>query len=286
MTTRTDLSYDGTSRFLETPQGRMHYHEAGDGPPLLLLHGSGPGVSGWSNFRGNIGTFSEQFRTIILDLPGFGASDPIEGHPAATAPDSVLRFLDGLGLQSVGILGNSMGGGVGSRVAANNAERVPRLAAIGGVGINLLSASPPEGIKLLVEFVEDPTRDRLITWMESMVFDRATLTDELVEERWQQAGNPVALESARQMYGRAAFSAMRAGMAGAASLEHLDRIQAPTLLAWGRDDRVTPVDMALAPMRLIPRCELHVFYDCGHWAMIERKLEFESVMLSFFGRGS
>jgi len=282
----TGLTYDATSRFLDTPQGRMHYHEAGDGPPLLLLHGSGPGVSGWSNFRGNIGTFSQQFRTVILDLPGFGASDPVEGHPSATAPESVLRFLDGLGLERVGILGNSMGGGIGSRVAANNPERVSRLAAIGGVGINLLSASPPEGIKLLMAFVEDPTRDRLLTWMESMVFDPATLTDELVEERWQQAGNPVALESARRMYGREMFSAMRAAMAGAASLEHLHRIQAPTLLAWGRDDRVTPVDMALAPMRLIPQCELHVFYDCGHWAMIERKLEFESVMLSFFGRNA
>jgi len=47
---------------------------------------------------------------------------------------------------------------------------------------------------------------------------------------------------------------------------------------------VTPVDMALVPMRLIPKCELHVFYDCGHWAMIERKKEFESLMVSFFGR--
>lgn len=280
----TDLTYEATSRFLETPQGRMHYHQAGDGPPLLLLHGSGPGVSGWSNFRGNIGAFSERFRTIILDLPGFGASDAIEGHPAATAPESVLRFLDGLGLERVGILGNSLGGGIGSRVAAGNPDRVSRLAAIGGVGINLLSASPPEGIKLLMDFVADPTRERLVTWMESMVFDQGILTDDLVEERWKQAGNPVAIDSARRMYGREMFAAMRTAMAGTAALEHLHRIQAPTLLAWGRDDRVTPVDMAIAPMRLIPKCELHVFYDCGHWAMIERKNEFESVMLSFFGR--
>ena len=67
-------------------------------------------------------------------------------------------------------------------------------------------------------------------------------------------------------------------------LAMLGRIQAPTLLTWGRDDRVTPLDGAIAPLRLIPRCELHVFPDCGHWAMIERKDEFESVVLSFLLR--
>ena len=64
----------------------------------------------------------------------------------------------------------------------------------------------------------------------------------------------------------------------------LPRIQAPTLLTWGRDDRVTPLDGAIAPLRLIPRCELHVFPNCGHWVMIERKDEFESVVLSFLRR--
>jgi pimeloyl-ACP methyl ester carboxylesterase len=64
----------------------------------------------------------------------------------------------------------------------------------------------------------------------------------------------------------------------------LGRIQAPTLLCWGRDDRVAPLDGAIAPLRLIPRCELHVFPDCGHWAMLERKAAFESVVLSFLLR--
>ena len=68
------------------------------------------------------------------------------------------------------------------------------------------------------------------------------------------------------------------------TLGMLRRIQAPTLLTWGRDDRVTPLDGAIAPLRLIPRCELHVFPDCGHWAMIERKAEWESVVLSFLRR--
>jgi len=61
------LSFDETSRFLDTPKGKLHYHVAGDGPPLLLLHGSGPGVSGWANFRGNLPVFARDYTTYVLD---------------------------------------------------------------------------------------------------------------------------------------------------------------------------------------------------------------------------
>lgn len=283
--TATELTHDATSRTFTTPDGDLHYHEAGDGPPLLLLHGSGPGVSGWANFRGNLPVFSEHFRCLVLDMPGFGKSYDPEGSPAMAAPEAVLAFLDGLGLERVPIVGNSMGGGVAARLAANHPERVGRLVTIGGVGIPFFSALPAEGIILLVEFVEDPTRDRLLKWMRSMVFDPAILTDEFVEMRWQSATDPDALAGIRKMYNSEMLANLRPMMlSNPAVLGMLAQIQAPTLLTWGRDDRVTPLDGAIAPMRLIPKCELHVFHDCGHWAMIERKAEFESVVASFLMR--
>lgn len=278
------LTYESTSRSITGPMGTLHYHEAGpaDGPPLVLIHGSGPGVSGWANFSGNLATFASTYRTFAIDLPGFGASDPIAGGPQAL-DDAVVRFMDTLGIEHASLLGNSMGGGIASRVAAQHPARVDRLICIGGVGVGLLSASPPEGIKLLVDFVEEPTKERLITWMRSMVYAEQTLTPELIELRWQQCSSPTTIETAQRMYSRRAISAV--SMAALLTrLDHLPAIEAPTLLLWGRDDRVTPLDMALAPMRLIPKCELHVFYDCGHWAMIERKDEFESVTMSFLGR--
>ena len=67
-------------------------------------------------------------------------------------------------------------------------------------------------------------------------------------------------------------------------IAHLGAITVPTLITWGRDDRVSPVAMALIPMRMIPNAELHIFPNCGHWAMIERKLEFENVVLAFLQR--
>ncbi len=298
----SDLTFASTSRTLSTPEGDLHYHEAGDGPPLLLLHGSGPGVSGWANFRGNLPVFSQHFRTLVLDLPGFGRSYSPRASPEDAAADAVVALLDGLGVDAVPIVGNSMGGGVAAEVAAGHRDRVTRLVTIGGVGVPIFSPTPPEGIKLLVEFVEDPTRERLHRWMESMVFDKGILTDEFVQTRWDQATDPVALAGIRRMYNAQVIEGPQESVpadgespSGTDSgtehggwlsrhLSMLTSIAVPTLLTWGRDDRVTPLDGALIPLRFIPRCELHVFFDCGHWAMIERKEEFESTVISFLLR--
>jgi pimeloyl-ACP methyl ester carboxylesterase len=279
LASETELTYEATSRTLKTPKGELHYHVAGDGPPVLLLHGSGPGVSGWANFRGNLPTFAEHFTTLVLDMPGFGTSYSSEGNPMLAAPGAVLDFLDGLEIQSLPVLGNSMGGAIASGLAAEHPDRVSRLVTIGGVGMSLFSPSPPEGIKLLVQFVEDPTRERLVTWMESMVYDTAILTEEFVEMRWQAANNPAALVDIKKLFNYQTLAAMTASSGATSSLTRLTKIQAPTLVTWGRDDRVTPLDSCLVAMRSIRLCELHVFYNCGHWVMIERKDEFENVVL-------
>ena len=250
-----ELTHDATSRTLETPQGTLHYHEAGDGPPLLLLHGSGPGVSGWANFRGNLPAFAEHFRTLVLDMPGFGKSYSCEGSPVMAAPRRVLDFLDGMGLDPLPIVGNSMGGNVAARIAANHPDRVSRLVTIGGVGVAIFSPRPAEGIKLLVEFVEDPTRERLVAWMESMVYDPAILTDEFVELRWEAANAPGALDDVRRMFNAKMLTAMRkfaAAAGGRSGRRCSPRSRRRRLITFGRDDRVTPLDSVLVPMRVDP----------------------------------
>jgi len=286
-----DLTYEDTLREITTDAGILRYHEAGlidTGPPLVLLHGSGPGVTGWRNFRGVVGAFAEFFRCLILEFPGFGVSEDIGGHPMINAFGAVPPFLDALGVQRVHIVGNSMGGGVGINFATQNPDRVDRLVTIGGIGTNIFSPSPSEGIRLLQEFVEDPTRQRLVDWLKSMVYDQALITEELVEERWQLATDPDTLAAARRMYGKAAFSAMNAAMNASdrpLPWAMMHKLTVPTLLTWGRDDRVSPPDMALIPMRTIPNAELHIFPNSGHWAMIEAKDAFQSTVLAFLSRG-
>src|SRR5581483_3932161 len=163
-------------------------------------------------------------------------------------------------------------------------DKVRRLVTIGGIGRNVFSPGPSEGIRLLQEFTEDPTRERLAQWLYSMVYDPALVTDELIDERWSQATDPETLANTRRMYGKAALAQMVQATAASEGLQPwamMHRIKAPTLITWGRDDRVSPLDMTLIPMRTIPNAELHVFPNCGHWAMIEQREAFVSAVLAF-----
>ena len=283
------LTPESTLRELPTEQGVLRYYEAGDpaAPPLLLLHGSGPGVTGWRNFGENLPLFAQHFRCLVLEFPGFGVSDPTDQHPMAAAMPAVPRFLDGLGLDQVDIIGNSMGGVVSTRFAIAQPDRVRRMVTVGGMGRALFSPSPGEGLNLLMEFTESPSRERLIEWLNSMVFDRSLVTEELIEQRWAQATDPSTLAAARRMYSRAALEGMSKAAASSSEPPYwamLHQVKARTLLTWGRDDRVSPLDMALVPMRMIPDAELHVLPNCGHWAMIEQKSAWEAVVLAFLTR--
>lgn len=272
---------------LSTEHGVLRYRESGDGPPLVLLHGSGPGVTGWRNFGANLPAFAPHYRTIVLEFPGFGVSDDFGAvHPMQSARTAVRALLDGLSLDRVRMVGNSMGGFVATDFALAAPERVERLVTIGGIGTPIFSAQPGEGIVRLSEFVENPTRDALVAWLRSMVYDQAMVTEELIEERWSQATDPATLENSRRMYGAAALAAMAAAARSAETpaWAQLRRLDVPTLVTWGRDDRVSPVDMALLPMRALPQGEVHIFPNCGHWVMIEQKAAWEATVLAFLGR--
>jgi pimeloyl-ACP methyl ester carboxylesterase len=176
-------------------------------------------------------------------------------------------------------------------VALQLAMRTPdmfrRIVTVGGVGKNLTSSFPAEGMNLLMDFTDAPDRDALVRWLHSMVSDRDLITEELIDDRWARATEPATLASARAMYGRAELTAAMA--AADASPEppywaRLHQITAPVLLTWGRDDRVSPLDMAFLPLRTIPRAELHVFPNCGHWTMIEQQQAWESAVLAFLAR--
>jgi len=291
VTTGADLSRDGTSRTL-TGAEPLHYHRAGDGPGLLLLHGSGPGVSGWANFGPNVPAFSRHFTVVIPDQPGFGASyrpDLTAAPYPRTSVAAILRVLDAEGIDRVDVVGNSLGGGVAVQLTLDHPDRVGRLVLMGPGGISppLLAPQPTEGIRLLVEFCEDPTRERLVSWMQAMVGDQRFLTEERIEQRWATASAPGGIDFVRDFY-RAAMAFMKSGTPapGVPVWARLGEITQPTLLTYGRDDRVTPLEGALHPLRNMRNAELHVFPNCGHWAMQERQTDFERVVLEFLTRAT
>lgn len=281
------VTYEDTLKELTTEHGVLRYHDVGEGPALLMLHGSGPGVTGWRNYADNLPAFAEHFRCLVLEFPGFGVSDDVGQHPMIAAGPAVLRFLDGLGLDRVHVMGNSMGGIVAANVAIDQPDRFHRLVSVGGIGKHLFSPFPAEGLRLLQEFVAEPTRDRLVRWLHSMVFDPAVVTENMIEQRWTLASDPVALETMRQMYGPGVLETQAKRMAASGQppwWSRLNQLRTPTLLAWGRDDRVSPVDMAVFPMREVPDIEVHIFPNCGHWAMLEARAAFESTVTAFLLR--
>src|SRR5690625_3052658 len=184
-------------QFADTPRGRLAFRDLGasDAPPLVFLHGSGPGVTGWRNYSASVGAFTDDFRCLVLEFPGFGISEARGGHPVLDARESYLDLLDHLGLDSASIIGNSMGGIVGAGLAAHHPERVRRLVGIGGVGTTLFSPGPAEGIRLLMDFLAEPDRPALHRWLRSMVYDQSLVTEQLLEERWQQVSEPGVIRS-------------------------------------------------------------------------------------------
>jgi 4,5:9,10-diseco-3-hydroxy-5,9,17-trioxoandrosta-1(10),2-diene-4-oate hydrolase len=286
--------FAATSRVAEVGGLRLHYHEAGPGGcddalPVVMLHGGGPGASGWSNFGRNLPAFAGQFRTLLVDQPGFGRSDkpPVKGQYFTFAADALAALLDELGIERVQLVGNSLGGGTAVRFALRFPERAGRLVlmAPGGLSLNVFAPDPTEGVKRLMEFAAPPgpSREKMAAFLRTLVFDQKLVTDELIDERFALASDPAAL---------AALASMGASFYDPATAEdgllwrEAHRLRQPVLLIWGREDRVNPLDGALVALKQIRRAQLHVFSGCGHWAQLEKFDEFNRLSISFLEGGS
>lgn len=280
------LGYEETRRTVVVDGVEFSYHEAGAGETLVLLHGSGPGVSAWSNFRDNISVLAQQFRVIMPDLPGFGRSElpAIDEVYPAFAARWIERFLQTLQVERANVLGNSMGGNIAAELALRAPGIVSRMALMGpgGLAISVFGSDPSEGAKRLFEFLDDPTRARMIAWVECMVHDPGMITDELIDERMTNAMAPGAVDRAREIFGSIFNPTLAAKHRPLWT--RLAEIPTPTLMIWGRDDRMLPYDQAHFAARHMPDVELHTFARCGHWAQIERKTDFERLITEFFTR--
>jgi 4,5:9,10-diseco-3-hydroxy-5,9,17-trioxoandrosta-1(10),2-diene-4-oate hydrolase len=285
--TTTDIE---TGLFAELPSGlTLHYHEAGD-PSLdtvVLLHGGGPGASAWSNFGRTMQVLADRFHVLAVDQPGFGrSSKPTEFDRQffTYSADVLAELLDHLGIARAHCVGNSLGGGTSVRLALNHPDKAGRLVlmAPGGLGLNVFAPDPTEGIQKLFAFAAPPgpSKEKLADFLRTLVFDASMITDELVAERFEYASDPDTLASMKAM----GMSFMRPGAAEEAMLwREAYKLRQRVLLVWGREDRVNPLDGALAALKLIPRAQLHVFGGCGHWAMLEKFDEFNELTAQFLG---
>lgn len=287
-----DVTFESTSRYAQVRAGsrdmRLHYHEAGVGNPetIVLLHGGGPGASSWSNFGRNIGVLAQHFHVLAVDQPGYGHSDKLTEHEQYNrcSANALLGLFDKLEIKRAALVGNSLGGGSAVRFALDNPDRAGRLVLMGpgGLSMNLFAPDPTEGVKLLGRFTVDPTRENLEKFLRIMVFDQKLITPELVDERFAIASTPESLAATKAMGKSFAGTDFELGM----MWREVYKLRQRVLLIWGREDRVNPLDGALVALKQIPRVQLHVFGQCGHWAQLEKFAEFNKLTIDFLGGGA
>ena len=279
------LTEAATSKYLKIKEGdldlQLHYNDAGAGAEtVLMLHGSGPGASGWANFNKNIGPLvAAGYRVILMDCPGWSKSDPVvcTGSRSDLNARALKGLLDALGLDRVHIIGNSMGGHSAIAFALANPERIGKLVLMGGGtgGPSQFVPMPTEGIKLLQGLYRDPTIENLKKMMNVFVFDTSSLTEELFQARVSN------MFSRRDHLENFVKSLAANPKQFPDQGPRLHEISAPALIIWGRDDRFVPMDVGLRLLWGMQNAELHIFNRCGHWAQWEHAEKFNRMVLDF-----
>lgn len=238
-------------------------------PPLLLLHGSGPGVSAAANWQPVLPSLSKTRRVIAPDQLGFGGTSTGESRTWGRQPWTrhALALMDELGIETFDIIGNSMGGAIALSLAAERPQAVRRLVLMGSMGVAM---ALPHGLDTVWAYRPGPENMREIIGL--FAHDRALITDQLVEMRYQASAEPVVAKSWEAM-----FPEPRQRWVDDLALSgaELTGVEQPTLMIHGRDDRVVPwKESSGALLELLPDVRLHLLGNCGHWTMIEKTTEF------------
>ena len=284
-TTASVFTEASTSRFARIKEGgldlQLHYNDVGQGAEtVVMLHGSGPGASGWANFHRNIEPLvTAGYRVILLDCPGWSKSDPVvsEGSRSNLNASALKGLLDVLDLDRVHIIGNSMGAHSTVAFALENPERIGKLILMGGGtgGPSAFVPQPTEGIKLIGALYREPTIENLKKMMSVFVFDTSSLTEELFQTRLDNL-------LARRDHLENFVKSSTINPKQFPDFSHrLHEISAETLLVWGREDRFVPMDTGLRLLAGLPNAQLHVFNRCGHWAQWEHADTFNRMVLDF-----
>lgn len=255
-----------------------NYHDIGSGDPVLLIHGSGPGVSAWANWRLTLPALSQKFRVIAPDMAGFGFSE----RPANYSYNmenwvaQAVGVLDALDIPKASVVGNSFGGALALALAIRHPERVNKLVLMGSVGVPFKIT---EGLDWVWGY--EPSLAMMKSLLDIFAYNRALVTDELAELRYQASIRPGFQESFSAMFPAPRqrwVDAMSSPLADIRALPH------HTLIIHGRDDKVIPLQNAYDLLELIEHSELHVFGQCGHWTQIEHATSFNQLVAEFLER--
>ena len=252
-----------------------NYHDVGESDAVLLIHGSGPGVSAWANWRLTIPELAKKYRVIAPDMVGFGFSERPDGFDYSMDAwvDQAFGLMDALNIEKASIVGNSFGGALALAMTICHPERINKQVLMGSVGVPF---ELTEGLDKVWGY--EPSIKNMKELLDIFAYNREIVTDELAELRYQASIRPGFQESFSSM-----FPAPRQQWVDAMASDENDirNIKQHTLIIHGRDDKVIPLQNAYDLLEMIDHSELHAFGQCGHWTQIEHGARFNKIVSDF-----
>ncbi|WP_298279831.1 alpha/beta fold hydrolase [uncultured Bradyrhizobium sp.] len=268
-------AYPDIARTIDANGIATNLHDVGSGAPVVLIHGSGPGVTAWANWRAVIPALSPHRRVIAPDMVGFGFTE--RPHDVEYNLDLWIKhltgILDALNLEVVDLVGNSFGGALSLAFTIKFPKRVRRLVLMGSAGVNF---DLTEGLNAVWGY--EPSVQNMRKIMDYFAYDRSLVTDELAELRYKASIGPGFQESFSAMF---PAPRQRWVSALASNEDDIRAISQEALILHGRDDNVVPLETSLRLNQLIVASQLHVFGRCGHWVQIEQTARFIRLVEDF-----
>ncbi len=254
---------------------QTNYHDSGEGPVVILIHGSGPGVTAYANWRLNMPAISEHFRVIAPDMVGFGFTErPADfEYRMENWVDHIIGLMDALDIEKAHVVGNSFGGALAIAAAVKYPQRVDRMILMGSAGTKF---ELTDGLNAVWGY--EPSITNMRKLLDVFAYDRSLVTDELAELRYNASIQPGFQESFARMFPAPRQRWVDALASSDAALRALTN---DTLIVHGREDFVVPLSAGLRLAELIEQAELHVFGRCGHWTQIEHKDRFNQLVVDF-----
>ncbi len=272
-----------TERTVRVNGKEIFVADTGTGPPVVLLHGGGPGASGMSNYARNIEPLAQHFRVIVPDMPGYGRSAKgVDGSdPFGYLADHIRGMLDVLGIDQTHLVGNSYGGSCALRLTLDTPHRVDKLVLMGPGGVGTTRGLPTAGLKSLLGYYggDGPSLDKLRTFIRSyLVYHGDAVPESLIQTRYESsidpevvANPPLQRPSGLRTLWRMDFTRDR----------RLSTLETPTLVLWGREDKVNKPSGATMLGERMPNADVLVTAKTGHWVQWERADFFNAVTTAF-----
>lgn len=253
----------------------VNYHDMGSGAPVVFIHGSGPGVTAWANWRFVLPKLAATRRAIAPDMIGFGFTERPEGiqFNMDVWGKQIMDFLDALELGKVDLVGNSFGGALALWMVIHHPARVGKIVLMGSMGTEFKLTAGLDNV-----WGYEPSFEAMDAAIHSFVCDKSIVTPDLVKMRYEASVRPGYQESFGRM-----FPAPRQHSVDMMASKYGDiaAIQNETLIIHGREDQVIPPEASTTLFSLIPNAQLHMFGKCGHWTQIEQNARFCALVESF-----